>query len=78
MKITYDPYADAINITFQEGKVSETLEIAPEINLDLDKKGHPLYLEIIGAREKLGKSNAEEISIKSLMPSLKNHLAFSA
>ena len=68
MKIAYDPQADAINITFRKGKVSKTLEIAPEINLDLDSKSRPLYLEIIGAREKLGKAGAEEISMKNLIP----------
>lgn len=32
MKIIYDSYADVINITFREGKVDKTIEIAPEIN----------------------------------------------
>ena len=66
MKITYDPYADAMSITFKEGKVKKTVEIAPEINLDMDAKSKPLYLEILGVREKLGKANAEEILIKNL------------
>ena len=67
MKITYDPHADAINITFKEGKVKKTLEIAPEINLDVDSKSRPLYLEIIGASEKLGKASATEILMKNLV-----------
>jgi len=54
MKITYDEAVDAVNITFRKGKVAKTLEIAKEVFLDLDKNGKPLYLEIIGAREKLG------------------------
>ena len=54
MKITYDEAVDAVNITFRKGKVAKTLEIAREVFLDLDKNGKPLYLEIIGAREKLG------------------------
>ncbi|OGE83772.1 MAG: hypothetical protein A2846_04775 [Candidatus Doudnabacteria bacterium RIFCSPHIGHO2_01_FULL_49_9] len=66
MKISYDPYADALSITFKEGKVKKTVEIAPEINLDMDAKSKPLYLEILGAKEKLGKANAEEILVKSL------------
>jgi uncharacterized protein YuzE len=68
MKIIYDPQADALNITFREGKVKETREIAPEILLDVDSKSRPLYLEIIGAKEKLGKENAEEITMKNLIP----------
>ena len=67
MKISYDSEVDAINITFREGKVNRTIEIAPEINLDLDAKGRPLYLEIIGAREKLGKNNAEEFTLRNIV-----------
>lgn len=59
MEITYDSKVDAINITFKEGKAAKTVEIAPEINLDLDKSGKPLYLEIIGAREKNGEEKSQ-------------------
>jgi len=68
MEITYDPKADALNITFRKGKVAKTVEIAPEINLDLDKKGKPLYLEIIGASEKIGKRRVSEILMRNLVP----------
>ncbi|MBU2578722.1 DUF2283 domain-containing protein [Patescibacteria group bacterium] len=67
MKITYDPYADALSIVFREGKVKKTLEIAPEILLDVDSKSKPLYLEILGAKEKLGKTNTEKITIRNLI-----------
>jgi len=69
MEITYDPTADALNITFKQGKVKKTVEIAPEINLDLDEKGAPLYLEIIGASEKIGKRKVNEILMRNLLPS---------
>ncbi len=65
MKIIYDSHADALSITFREGKVKKTLEIAPEILLDVDVKSRPLYLEILGAKEKLGKKGAEEISVRN-------------
>ena len=68
MEVTYDPKADALNITFRKGKVAKTVEIAPEINLDLDKKGKPLYLEIIGASEKIGKRRVSEILMRNLVP----------
>lgn len=55
MKITYDAAVDAVNITFKNGKTYNTLEIAKEVFLDLDKDGKPLHLEILGAKEKLGK-----------------------
>lgn len=67
MEITYDPKADAVNIVFKKGKVAKTVEIAPEINLDLDKNQAPLYLEIIGASEKIGKERVGEILMKTLI-----------
>ena len=66
MTITYDPDADALSITFKKGKVKKTIELAPEMFLDVDAKSRPLYLEIIGAKEKLGRANAEEVLIKNL------------
>ena len=68
MEITFDPKADALNITFKKGRVARTVEIAPEINLDLDKKGKPLYLEVIGASEKIGQKRVSEILMRSLIP----------
>jgi len=68
MEITYDPKADALNLTFKKGKVAKTVEIAPEINLDLDKNGKPLYLEIIGASGKIGERRVNEILMRNLVP----------
>ena len=65
MKIAYDPQADALNITFRDGRVHRTLEIAPEVLLDVDAQSRPLYLEILRARKKLGKAGAEEITMKN-------------
>lgn len=67
MKIIYDSYADALNITFKAGKVKKTLEIAPEILLDVDSKSKPLHLEILGVKEKLGKKGVEKITMKDLV-----------
>ena len=41
-----------------------------EVFLDLDKKGDPLYLEIIGASERLGKKNFGKITIGKKLVSL--------
>ena len=68
MEITYDSKADALNLTFKKGKVAKTVEISPEINLDLDKENKPLYLEIIGASEKIGKKRVNEILMRNLLP----------
>ena len=63
MKITYDKRADALNVSLRSGKVAKTLEVAPEIYVDVDKKGKTLSLEIIGASEKVGQKNFETVTI---------------
>jgi uncharacterized protein YuzE len=63
MKITYDKEVDALNVTLRAGPVAKTVEVAPEILLDLDKQGNPLYLEIIGASEKIGKKNFGKVIV---------------
>ena len=63
MKITYDKTIDALNVTLKLGKVAKTIEVAPEVLLDMDAKGNPLYLEIIGASEKIGEKNFSKITI---------------
>ena len=65
MKISYDKKVDALNVTLKTGKVDRTIEVAPEIFLDVDKSGNPLYLEVIGASEKIGKKNFSSIKIGS-------------
>ena len=54
MKITYDKRVDALNIPLRSGTVAKTLEVAPEIMIDVDKSGRTLSIEIIGASEKIG------------------------
>ncbi|HEY4505869.1 MAG TPA: DUF2283 domain-containing protein [Candidatus Paceibacterota bacterium] len=66
MKIIYDPKADAINITFRSGKVRKSIELAEEMILDVDAQSRPLHLEILGAKEKLGKQSAESMTFANL------------
>ena len=63
MKITYDKEVDALNVILRKGTVAKTIEVAPEILLDVDKVGQPLYLEIIGASEKIGKKNFNKVTL---------------
>lgn len=63
MKIAYDKNVDALNITLKEGRVHDTVEVAPEVLVDLDKKGNPLYIEILGAKDKIGAKNFGDITI---------------
>ena len=64
MKYTYDSMADAINITFQKGKVAETMEIADGVLLDVDKQGKPLYLEMLEVRMRFGREHVGNLSLK--------------
>jgi uncharacterized protein YuzE len=63
MKINYDPAVDALSVTLRKGVVARTVEIAPEIMIDFDKEGRPLYLEILDASVKIGKTNMNSIRI---------------
>ena len=63
MKIAYDKKADALNIILRKGKVARTVEIAPEVFVDLDSRGAPLYLEIVGASEKIGRKNFSDVAV---------------
>ena len=63
MEINYDKSVDALNFTLRSGVVARTLEVAPEILLDLDKDGRPLSLEIIGVSEKIGKKNFSKVFV---------------
>ena len=63
LRINYDKTVDALNIALCTGAVSKTLEIAPEIYVDVDKKGRTLNIEIIGAKGKIGTRNLSAITI---------------
>lgn len=66
MEITYDSQADALSISFKKGEVSRTIELSTEVVLDVDKNGAPLFLEIIGASEKIGKKQVSEVLMRNL------------
>ncbi|MDE1919278.1 MAG: DUF2283 domain-containing protein [Patescibacteria group bacterium] len=70
MKITYDKEANALNVSLRPGVVAKTLEVAPEVLLDIDKKGRTLNLEILGAREKIGRRNFNAVSIGNTLVKL--------
>ena len=64
MKSTYDKIADALYITFQKGKVFNTLKLSDRLMVDLDKKGNTLGIEILDAKNQLAiKSFAKILSI---------------
>lgn len=70
MKITYDKKVDALNVSIRPGIVAKTMEVAPEVLLDIDKKGRTLNLEILGAREKIGTKNFNTVSVGNTLVKL--------
>ncbi len=48
MKIIYDREVDALNVTVRAGAVAKTVEVAPEVMFDLDKRGNIVHVEVIG------------------------------
>ncbi len=63
MKIHYDKAIDALSVTLKRGKVERTVEVAPEIMVDFDASGSPLYIEILDTSQKIGKKQMSHITI---------------
>jgi len=66
MKITYDSEADAAYIYFKEilkGEVVQTISLNESINIDLDKGGKTLGIEILGASKNLPKNTLKSAEI---------------
>jgi len=56
MKIEYDKFANAAYIYFKEigaGEVAETISLNDNINIDLNKEGKTLGIEILDASKNL-------------------------
>ncbi len=56
MKIEYDKEADAAYIYFkeiEEGEVAQTISLNDSVNIDLDKEGWTLGIEILDADKNL-------------------------
>lgn len=59
MKITYDKEADAVYIYFKEisdEEVTTTISLNDSVNIDLDKEGKTLGIEILNATKNLPQS----------------------
>jgi uncharacterized protein YuzE len=44
----YDPDAEAVYIRISQGDVAETVEVTDELYIDVDEKGDPIGIEILG------------------------------
>ncbi|MEK7184906.1 MAG: DUF2283 domain-containing protein [Patescibacteria group bacterium] len=54
MKINYDKVADAIYFTVKEGGVFKTLTINECLNVDVDKNGQTVGIELLNVFSKQG------------------------
>jgi len=64
MKMYYDKTVDAVDIVFKDGFSAKTIELSPEVMLDVDSKGTPLSLEIIGASKKYPKFEIKDLKFE--------------
>ena len=59
-KYNYDKESDSLFIYIKEGPEEEFEEITPGINIELDKKGNMLGIEILNVSRFFGKENKKE------------------
>ena len=67
MKIEYDKEVDALYIRLQEKHVNRTVEIEDGINIDLDKNGKLIGIEILDATDRYSLSDIFNIATKNLI-----------
>lgn len=67
MKITYDPDADAIYVLLHEAEPGPSLDVEDGVTVDLDKEGHIIGLEILGASKRLTPDELVNVSYKNLL-----------
>ena len=61
MKITYDPEVDVLYIKFSNNKPVDNIDIEEDvISYNLDKDGHLVSIEVIGASKKFKDFNKVE------------------
>ncbi len=63
MKIQYDKTADAMYIYLKKGKIDKTSKMRDRLNVDLDKRGNILGLEILSVSSQIPKSQIGKIEI---------------
>ena len=67
MRIEYDSEIDALYIRMQKKYVDKTVEIEEGLNLDLDKNGKLIGLEVLDATERYSLTDVFDISTKNLI-----------
>ena len=67
MRIEYDSDIDALYIRMQEKYVDRTVEIEEGLNLDLDKKGRLIGLEVLDVTERYPLADVFNFSTENLI-----------
>ena len=67
MRIEYDREIDALYIRLQEKYVAHTLEIEEGLNLDLDRNGKLVGIEVLDATERYSLADIFNISTENLI-----------
>lgn len=67
MKIEYDKDTDALYIRLQEKDVDRTLEIEEGLNLDLDKSGKMIGIEVLDAVDRYSLADIFNIATENLI-----------
>jgi uncharacterized protein YuzE len=67
MKIEYDKEVDTLYIYLQEKEVYKTKEIEEGVNIDFDKSGKVIGIEIVGATERYNLEDIFNITTKNLI-----------
>ena len=67
MRIEYDSDIDALYIRMQEKHVDRTVEIEEGLNLDLDKKGRLIGLEVLDVTERYSLADVFNFSTENLI-----------
>jgi len=67
MKIEYDKEVDTLYIYLQEKEVYKTKEIEEGVNIDFDKSGKVIGIEIVGATEQYNFEDIFNITTKNLI-----------
>lgn len=73
--LTYDREADALYLQFSEEDIVETLELAENVYVDVDKDGNPVGFEVLGAGPDLLASLPNSPEVLELQTFLKRSAA---
>ena len=67
MKIEYDNEVDALYIRLQEKYVDRTVEVEEGLNIDFDKSGKMIGLEVLDATDRYSLADIFNISTENLI-----------